>query len=174
MPPNTALLIIDAQANMFAADHPVFESEQILQKLKDLIARARLAHVPVVYVQNNGSEIDPDMPGTPGWEIHPALTPEKGDTVIQKFTPDSFHETDLQSQLDRKNVRRLVIAGMQTDYCVNATARRAHALGYAVTLVSDAHTTYPAGGLSAPQIIAQYNEDLGILVKLEESNHITF
>jgi nicotinamidase-related amidase len=174
MPPNTALLIIDAQVNMFTADHPVFESDQILQKIKDLIARARLAHVPVVYVQNNGSEIDPDVHGTPGWEIHPALMPQIGDTVIQKFTPDSFHETGLQGELEKKNVRRLVIAGMQTDYCIDATTRRAHVLGYDVTLVRDAHTTYPAGGLTAPQIIAQYNEDLGKLVKLEDSNNTTF
>jgi nicotinamidase-related amidase len=171
---NTALLIIDAQVNMFAEDNSVFEGEQILQKLSRLISRARTAQVPIIFVQNNGTEVDPDRPGTPGWEIHPALAPQQGDTVIQKFTPDSFHETDLQSQLEKKNIRRLVIAGMQTDYCINATARRAHALGYDVTLVKDAHSTYPGGGLTASQVIAKYNADLGELVNLEAADNISF
>jgi nicotinamidase-related amidase len=67
-----------------------------------------------------------------------------------------------------------VIAGMQTDYCINATARRAHALGYDVTLVKDAHSTYPGGGLAASQVIAKYNDALGDVVKLEESSNVTF
>jgi aminoglycoside 6'-N-acetyltransferase len=57
---NTALLIIDAQVNMFAEDHSVFEGEKMLLRLSQLVARARTAQVPVVYVQNNGTEIDPD------------------------------------------------------------------------------------------------------------------
>jgi nicotinamidase-related amidase len=170
----TALLIIDAQVNMFAEGNSVFEGEKMLRKLSQLVARARTAQVPVVYVQNNGTEIDPDMHGTPGWEIHPALTPEKGDTVIQKYTPDSFHETNLQTVLDGFHVRCLAIAGMQTDYCVNATTRQAHALGYDVTLVQDAHSTYAGGGLTAAQIIAQHNDALRGLVKLEESGNVSF
>lgn len=174
MSAKTALLIIDAQVNMFAEDGPVFEGEKLLDTLSRLIAQARAAHQFIVYVQNNGGEGDPDMPGTPGWQIHPAVTPEPGDIVIQKYTPDSFHETNLQSELDRRHIRRLVIVGMQTEMCIAATCRRAHALGYPVTLVKDAHSTFAAAGLTAAQIIARHNETLQAVARVEEASHITF
>ena len=170
----TALLIIDAQVNMFADEHPVFEAGAMLHKLGSLVARARRAKVPVVYVQNNGSEMDPDVPDTPGWQIHPMLTPGKGEIVIQKWEPDSFKDTELQKELEKLGVGRLVIAGMQTEYCVNATTRRAQELGYEVTLVKDAHSTYDSGGMSAAQIIANHNRELGEVVKLEEFMNVEF
>jgi nicotinamidase-related amidase len=52
---------------------------------------------------------------------------------------------------------------MQTDYCVNATVRQAHTLGYEVVLAADAHTTVDNGSLAAEQIIANHNERLGRL-----------
>jgi nicotinamidase-related amidase len=171
---NTALLIIDAQVNMFAEGSSVFEGEKLLHAISRLIAQARTARLPIVYVQNNGSEGDPDMPGTPGWQIHPAVTPEKGDIVIQKHTPDSFHETNLQSELEARHIRQLIIAGMQTEMCIDATCRRAHELGYDVTLVKDAHSTFDDDELTASQIIAQYNDALRAMVKVEEASNITF
>jgi nicotinamidase-related amidase len=174
MQSQTALLIIDAQVNMFEAGSSVFEGEKMLHMLGSLIAQMRAAQGPVIYVQNNGGEADPDWPGTPGWEIHPALAPQAGESVIQKRTPDSFHETNLQSVLEARHFRRLIIAGMQTDFCIEATCRRAHAMGYDVTLVKDAHSTYDGGGRTAAQTIAEYNEALKSIIKVEEASRLTF
>ena len=171
---NIALLIIDAQVNMFAEGSSVFEGEKVLHIISQLIAQARSAHLPIVYVQNNGRDGDPDIPGTPGWQIHHAFTPVAGDIVIQKHTPDSFHETNLQSELEAHHIHQLIIAGLQTDFCVNATCRQAHALGYDVTLVKDAHSTYDGGGLTAAQIIAKHNDALSGVVKVEEAKYIRF
>jgi len=84
----TALLVIDAQVNMFAPDNAVYASEMLLKTLGRLVARARSAHIPVVYVRNNGGPGDPEQPGTPGWQIHPALVPSEGDVIMQKWIPD--------------------------------------------------------------------------------------
>jgi len=169
---DTALLVIDAQVNMFSEGGSVYEGEKLLGTISRLIARARTAHLPIVYVQNNGGEGDPDMPGTPGWQIHPAVTPEQGDVVIQKHTPDSFQGTNLSGELEARQIHRLIIVGMQTEMCIDATCRRAHELGYDVTLVKDAHSTFDGAGLAASQIIAQCNDALRAVVKVEESSHI--
>jgi nicotinamidase-related amidase len=171
---NTALLIIDAQVNMFTEGNSVFEGKKLLHTLNRLIAQACTAHMPIVYVQNNGSEGDPDMSGSPGWEIHPILTPETGDIVIQKHTPDSFHETNLQNVLEAHHIRRLIIVGMQTEMCIDATCRRAHELGYNVILVKDAHSTFDENGLTAAQIITQHNDALRDVINVEESNNLKF
>ncbi len=170
----TALLVIDAQVNMFDEASSVFDGPALLERMRGLMAQARTAHLPIVHIQNNGPAGAPDEPGTPGWEIQPALAPRLDEVVIQKTTPDAFHETPLRTELEARNIRRLVIMGMQTDYCIAATCRRAHALGYEVTLVKDAHSTYDDGALTAPQIIARYNDELAAIANVQESSTLRF
>ena len=169
--PNTALLIIDAQNEMFDESNPVYKSEELLENLQSLIEKARSADVPVVYVQHNDGGL---VKGTDFWEIHPAICPKENDAVIQKWTPDSFHETVLQDELKAKGIQNLVIAGNQTEYCVDTTTRRAFSLGYKVTLVKDGHGTWDSGSLSAKQIIEHHNSVLGGFAALKEANEVQF
>jgi nicotinamidase-related amidase len=169
---NTALLLIDVQVNMFAEGSSVFEGEKTLYTISRLLTQARTAHLPIVYVQNNGGEGNPDTPDSPGWQIHHDVFPEKEDIVIQKLTPDSFFQTNLQTELGLRHIHNLIIAGMQTDFCVNATCQRAYELGYKVTLVQDAHSTYDNSELTASQIISQYNNDLREKIKVKEAKDI--
>jgi nicotinamidase-related amidase len=118
----TALLVIDAQVNMFAPNNEVYDSQMLLKALGTLIARARSARIPIVYVQNNGGPGDPDEPGTPGWHIHPALVPSESDVVIQKWTPDAFYRTPLQEELARGGIKQVILMGMQTEYCIDKLA----------------------------------------------------
>jgi len=156
---NTALLVIDTQVNMFDPQASVYEPERVLRVVGSLIGRAHTQHIPVVFIRNNGGEGDPDLPHTPGWEIDPRLGPGPGDAVVDKTRPDSFYETPLQNLLTERNIHNLIISGLQTDYCVNATTRRAVELGYAVTVAADGHSTYPSSTLTAAQLIEQHNSD---------------
>lgn len=61
--------------------------------------------------------------------------------LLKKNTPNSFHNTTLKKELDLNNVTDLVICGMMTHICVDATVKSAKDFGYNVTLVSDACTT---------------------------------
>lgn len=158
---DTALLIIDMQIGNFSEPDPVYKGDELLAKVKSLIAKGRSAQMPIVYVQNNGGSGDPDEYGTPGWQIHPSIAPVEGDVVIQKKTPDAFHETNLQRELKSKGIRELVVAGLQTEYCVDTTCRRAFSLGYAVILVKDAHSTWDSQLFTAEQIIKHHNDVLG-------------
>lgn len=54
------------------------------------LARARGVRTPIAFVPNSGGEGDPDAPGTPGWELHPALQPSHGDLVLDKTSCDTF------------------------------------------------------------------------------------
>src|SRR5262245_52137198 len=175
MPTDTALLIIDVQKGMFSEDDPVYDGENLLTKLNTLITQARAAGTPVIYVQHNGSSGDPLEPGTEGWPIHPAIEPADGEPVVGKWTPDSFHETSLQQELEARGIKKLVIAGIQTECCVDTTCRRAMSLGYETTLVKDAHSTWNSRTLTAPQIIAHHNDALnGWFVTPRAASEIAF
>ena len=170
MTAETALLVVDMQLGMFVIDPPVHDAAGVLARVRELLARAREARVPVIFVQHDGPEPDhPLRPSGPGWRIHPELAPRPGETVVRKRFSDAFHETTLQQELAGRGIRQLVMAGIQTDYCVDTTCRRAFSLGYQVTLVADAHTTWDSlaywknsgDSLPAAQIIAHHNRVLG-------------
>jgi len=173
----TALLVIDVQMGMFDGRRisPVPGGELLLERIGRLIARARSAKVPVIYVQHCGDHGHPLEPGTPGWKIHHAIAPGPGDMVVQKATPDSFHETDLQDKLEALGVKKLVVAGLQTEYCIDTTCRRAFSLGYDVTLAGDGHGTWSTKLLNADQIISHHNSVLGNwFVTLRSADEIEF
>lgn len=167
----TALLVIDVQNEMFAEANPVFNSEKLIRNLQTLIQGARASRAPVIYVQHNDQAL---VEGTHDWQIHPSIRPEAGDAVIQKWTPDSFHETDLQEVLQEKGIEHLVVTGNQTEYCVDTTTRRAFSLGYRLTLVEDGHGTWDADSLSAEQIIGHHNRVLRSFASLKETEKVLF
>jgi nicotinamidase-related amidase len=168
------LLIVDAQVNQFEPPMAVHDGPTILARLQSLVARARAANVPVTFIQNDGGEIDPDFPGAPGWALHPELLPVGSEKVYRKTTTDSFHETGLLEDLRAAGVTDLVIAGMQSNHCIDATTRRAVQEGFNVTLVSDAHSTFSFTEEPASAIIGAQNAALGELVPLATTEEITF
>ncbi|MFM9844873.1 MAG: cysteine hydrolase family protein [Dongiaceae bacterium] len=176
MTSKTALLIVDLQVAMFESESepPIHDAHGLLQRAGGLIARARNAGVPVIYVRHDGGPGDPLEAGRPGWDIHPVLEPAADEVIVEKRAPDSFFETELGELLAERGIERLVIAGAQTDYCIDATCRRAAALGYDTLLVADTHSTWGSGGKTAEQIIAAYNAELGGIVRLVQSGGVEF
>jgi nicotinamidase-related amidase len=151
---DTALVVIDTQVEIIEA---AYRGKEVLENIGTLLAKARAAGVPVIYVQHN----DPYLTvGTPQWQIHPAIAPQEGEPVVHKQSPDSFYDTTLQQELEKRSIKHLVIVGAQSNYCVDTSSRRAVSVGYDVTLVSDAHTTEDSDVLTAEQIIAHHNSTL--------------
>jgi nicotinamidase-related amidase len=151
-----ALLIIDVQVGIIEGFH-AYRGGEVLAKINRLLAKARASNTPIIYVQQDGEAGHPLEAGSAGWEIHPDIKPRDGELIIRKRASDSFFETTLQQELERRGIRRLIITGCMTEYCVDTTSRRAVSMGYDVTLVSDAHTTIDNKLLTAAQIIAHHN-----------------
>jgi nicotinamidase-related amidase len=154
MSKDTALIVIDAQMGVVGE---AYHHDEILENIQQLLARARHHDIPVLYVQHNDRWM---RAGEPSWQIHPTVAPLVGEPIIQKESPDAFHATSLQAELDALGVKKLVITGGQTQYCIDTSVRRAVALGYDVLLVSNAHTTEDSETLPADKIIAFSNETL--------------
>jgi nicotinamidase-related amidase len=136
----TALLLVDVQRNMLEGVFPVPDADVVRPELASLLSRARLAGAVVVHVQNDGGAGDPDEPFTSGWEL--CFPVAGGEPVIRKTESDAFTETDLGSVLSTRDVRRVVVAGMQSNYCIAQTSLAALRHGYAVFLAAGAHATY--------------------------------
>jgi ureidoacrylate peracid hydrolase len=81
--------------------------------------------------------------GTWGGEIRPEFEPQPGDMVaLEHWGSSGFANTDLDSQLRRHGIDKLIIMGLIAHTCVEATVRYAAELGYEVTMVKDAMADY--------------------------------
>lgn len=166
MAAQTALLLIDVQNGLF--DEAYDEEAEILYVLVDLLKQARDQQVPILYIQHGGGPGHPLEPRTPGWQIHPLVTPHSEDIIVHKSASDAFYESSLQDIIQALGVTRLVITGAQTEYCVDATCRRAASLNYDVCLVANGHTTSDNGHLTIAQIVAHHNH---LLAQLAHPTH---
>jgi nicotinamidase-related amidase len=157
----TALLIIDVQHGVFLRKHydgkAVYQEDAFLENLKTLTEKARAANVPVIYIQHLYKNFPPMAKGSPYWHTHPFIAPREGETVIEKSHADAFWDTPLLETLQNLQVDTLVFTGMQTEFCVDTTLRRALCLGFHNILVSDGHSTLDSDVLPADKIIAHHN-----------------
>lgn len=158
----TALLIIDVQQALCSGEYECFEINRVIETINHLSIRARIAGVPVVFIQHE-EEGGPLVHDSAGWQLAEGLVTDPEDKFVRKTTPDSFYQTNLEKLLPREDFERLIICGLQTDYCVNATVRQALKLGYDVELAADAHSTIDNGNSTAEDIIAEHNKDLAHL-----------
>jgi nicotinamidase-related amidase len=129
-------------------------------RINALTARARAANVPVLFVQHESATLPY---GSEAWQLQAGLHVEPRDGVLRKTTPDSFLNTDLQELLASWSVKRVIVCGFASEFCVDTTTRRAAALGYDVMLAADAHTTHDKPHATAAQIRVHENATLADL-----------
>jgi nicotinamidase-related amidase len=163
-----ALLVIDVQKDVVANALKTFE---VVSNINLLVLSARKTNVPVIWVQHSDEYL---VNGSGGWEIVDELKPLPNETRIYKTHSNSFMETDLQAQLESLGTKTLIVAGAQTDYCVNATSNAGVELGYQVTLVSDAHTTEDSDTKKASELIEEKNSTFALIGEVLKTSEITF
>lgn len=136
-----ALLIIDIQNDYFSGGAMALEgSEAAGERAGVLLAAARKSGIPVIHVQHVSLRPGASffLPGGRGVEIHESVSPQGNELVLEKHYPNSFRETDLQEKLKELGIEALVVMGMMSNMCIDATVRAAADMGYPVQLAHDA------------------------------------
>lgn len=141
---NTALLLIDIQNDYFPNGRmPLEKSTEACLKAQEVLQVYRAKHLPVIHIQHISTRPDAVhfLPCTKGVEFHPNVAPAKNESIIKKHYPNSFKDTGLLNHLIKHQVNHLIISGMMTHMCVEATVRAAYDLGFSCTVLSDACAT---------------------------------
>ena len=177
---DTALLVIDIQNDYFPGGAMELEGADAAGgKAAAAIAKFRKQGDPVIHVRHlsvrPGSTFF--LPGTKGAEIHPLVAPQGGESVIEKNFPNSFRNTELKATLEKLQVNNLVVAGMMTHMCVDASVRHAADLGYKITLLGDACATraqsYAGEKVPARQVHAAFLASLnGFYAKVVDTHEL--
>lgn len=144
----TALLVIDVQKGFDddywgPRDNPGAEAN-----IKTLLDAWAAAGQPIVLVRHDSVKPgSPLRPGQSGNEFKPELDDVRPDLMFTKKVNSAFHgEVDLDGWLRARGISDVVVAGIQTNFCCETTARVGGNLGYAMTFALDATFTFDLAG----------------------------
>lgn len=149
----TALVVIDVQESFRQRPNWAYRSNpDLVHRIDRLVAAARERGDLVVWVLHA-------EPGT-GGVFDPAgghvrlldgLVPLPGEPRLTKTAHNAFTTTNLQWLLTTEGIRELVVCGIRTEQCCETTARLAFDLGYHVTFVTEATSTFPTPHRDLPE-----------------------
>ena len=140
----TTLLLIDIQNDYFPGGKMELEGPvEAARKANELLQCFRDHAMPTVHIQH--VSLSPDatffISGDRGTDIHDSTAHYEGEPLVQKHYPNAFRETDLLDLLKEWEIERVIITGMMTHMCVDATTRAAADLGFQVIVADDACAT---------------------------------
>jgi nicotinamidase-related amidase len=164
---SVALLLVDVQQGL---DDPLWgarNNPDAEQRIADLLTVWRATSRPVIHVQH--LSLLPQSPlreDAPGHAFKVQARPIGDEPVFQKHVNSAFIGTELEAHLRSNGIDSLVIVGITTDHCVSTTARMAANLGFDVTVVEDATTTFERRGPDG----TLYSADLMHRVELASLN----
>jgi ureidoacrylate peracid hydrolase len=167
-PGRAALVIVDMQ-NCFVAGSPVAAplGVQVAGRLNQLAAACRQSGIPVIWtrhvVRPDGSNtgllgelIPPVAAGiinedAPTAALHPLMDVPPGDILVDKPRFGSFHGTDLEVVLRSRGIDTIILGGINTNVCVDTTAREATVREFRVVFLRDGTANFdlPDGELGA-------------------------
>jgi ureidoacrylate peracid hydrolase len=176
-PELTGLIVVDPYNDFLSEGGKLYELARstlkeydVVEHMRQVLAAARAAQVQVfIAPHHRWRETDPydrwkKMPpiqaaaaegrvfaaGTWGGSFHPDFDPRPGEVVAQEhWLSSGFANTDLDLQLKKHGVRKLVVIGLRANTCIESTVRFAAELGYEVTLVKDAVGSFGAAEMTA-------------------------
>lgn len=140
----TALLLIDIQNDYFEnGTMTLVGSDKASENARLVLDKFRADGLTIVHIQHIATNPAATffLPDTKGAEIHNNVKPLKQEKVIIKHYPNSFRETELLNYLKDNNITNLVVCGMMTHMCVDATVRAAKDFGFNIVLIGDACAT---------------------------------
>lgn len=152
-----SLLIVDMQQASLDRVPPLFDASGLIRRINLLACRVRESAGKVIIVQTTGPRGTPYDPDQAGWKMVSEIEIGPDDMVVQKTGSDAFQSAKLESSLGGPADCKLIVAGCDTEFCIDSTVRSALARGYEVTVPEDGHSLPDRPHLTARQIIGHHN-----------------
>ena len=140
----TGLILVDIQNDYFPGGRmELVGMQEAGSKAEELLSFFRENGRPTFHIQHisvrQGASFF--LPDTEGSQLHACIRPQAGELVIQKNYPNSFRETSLLQELERHDVKKVVICGAMSHMCIDATTRAAFDHCFDCTVIQDACAT---------------------------------
>ena len=152
------LLVVDMQKAI--VDDELYAYDTFMERTVKLIDAARKNHVEVIYVQHDAGEGSGFSVGDEAFEIDDEVAPEKGEKVFVKTINSCFGNKEFREYMEQQEDKRLMIIGLQTDWCIDATVKSAFERGYDVIIPEGTNSTFDNDYMNAETTWRYYNEEI--------------
>ena len=152
------LLVIDMQKGI--VDEELYAFDTFMDRTVRLIDAARKNKVEVIYVQHDAGPGSGLSVGDSAFEIVDRVRPEPGEKVFVKTINSCFGSKDFKEYMKRQEDKRLMIIGLQTNYCIDATVKSAFERGFTVIIPEGTNSTFDNDYMTGETTYRYYNEDV--------------
>lgn len=153
------LLVVDTQKGI--TDERLYGFKELEENIKTLLKASRDSGVEVIYVRHDDGPGSGFSKGDDDFVIYDGFAPIDGEKIFDKKVNSAFHEsTGLDAYLKSKNISTVIIAGLQTDYCVDATIKSGFEKGYKMIVPEYANSTRNNAYMDAKTTYEFYNKNM--------------
>ena len=152
------LLVVDMQKGL--VDEELYDYDAFVEKTVKLIDTARKSKVEVIYVQHDAGPGSGLSAGDDDFEIADQVSPAKGEKVFVKTINSCFGNREFKEYMEQQDDKRLMIIGLQTNYCIDATVKSAFERGYEVIIPEGTNSTFDNDYMTGETTVRYYNEDV--------------
>lgn len=150
------LLVIDVQKGI--TDERLYMYGSFIQNVRTLIHTARDSGIEVIFFQHDDGPGSGFSIGDEEFEIDDRIKPVSGEKVFVKTENSCFTVCDFVQYLQQQEEDTLMIAGLQTDYCIDATVKSASERGYSVFVPEGANSSFDNALMDAQTVYRYFNE----------------
>lgn len=150
------LLVVDAQ-NQITNDK-LYMFKKFVSNVESLISAARENETEVIFVRHDDGAGMPMTAGAAGFEIYDRFKPLGSEKVFDKTANSAFHRTGLLEYLRSVGEKEVMVAGLQTDYCIDATIKCGFEHGFKMIVPEYCNSTFDNRFMSAEKSYEYYNE----------------
>ena len=152
------LLVVDMQEGI--VDEELYDYDSFVEKTAKLIDAARRNRVEVIYVQHDAGPGSGLSAGDDGFEIADQVSPKEGEKIFIKTINSCFGNKEFKQYMEQQEDKRLMIIGLQTNYCIDATVKSAFERGYEVIIPEGTNSTFDNDYMTGETTVRYYNEDV--------------
>lgn len=150
------LLVVDTQK--LITNEKLYKYDMFVANVKEIIHEARANDIEVIYVRHDDGIGNELTKGNDGFEIYEKFQPMNDEKIFDKKVNSAFKGTGLLEYLIDKGEKDIIIVGLQTDYCIDATIKCGFEHGFNIIVPAYANTTVNNKFMSAEQSYQYYNE----------------
>ncbi len=150
------LLVVDTQK--LITNEKLYNFKTFEYNVKKIIQTARENHIEVIYVRHDDGAGCDLTKGTEGFEIYEGFKPQAGERIFDKTVNSAFKETGLLEYLRDKGEQDVIVVGLQTEYCIDATIKCGFEHGFHVIVPEFANSTVDNEYMTGEQTYRYYND----------------
>ena len=152
------LLVIDMQKGIVS--NGLYNYDKFLENIIKIVNAARDNNIQIVYFKHDAGLNSGLSQGDSDFEIIDEINPKPNDLLFIKTINSCFGNKEFKEYLKKQNDRRLMIVGLQTNYCIDATIKSAFERGYEIIIPKGTNSTYDNKFMSGKTTYNYYHEDV--------------